>query len=237
MTFARARQSVHRKFDPSHPRRHSTPSWQRRSRRRHDRSAPWNTGKVTPIQKANALHELRIKRVQLNDALALALGLHLDATASSSEHRRELNTRGQDTASPKTSRCTANLREHGYLTEPERGIGQLSRFDCATNLFISSARSRLADPRPTYERNHRTILLSRQHRATRLQTSRPSPAERPANTRAPHRLGHRHLSRRGDQSRPHRPLTARNPSPSSRPSPSPASPPPPSSPTAKPPPN
>jgi LmbE family N-acetylglucosaminyl deacetylase len=33
------------------------------------------------IQKANALHELRIKRVQLNDALVLALGLHLAATA------------------------------------------------------------------------------------------------------------------------------------------------------------
>jgi LmbE family N-acetylglucosaminyl deacetylase len=32
-----------------------------------------------PVQKANALHELRVKRVQLNDALALALGPHLDA--------------------------------------------------------------------------------------------------------------------------------------------------------------
>jgi LmbE family N-acetylglucosaminyl deacetylase len=38
-----------------------------------------------PTQKANALHELSIKRVQLNDALALALGVHLDATAPSSE--------------------------------------------------------------------------------------------------------------------------------------------------------
>jgi LmbE family N-acetylglucosaminyl deacetylase len=36
-------------------------------------------------QKANLLHELRIKRVQLNDALTLALGLHLDATAPSSD--------------------------------------------------------------------------------------------------------------------------------------------------------
>jgi LmbE family N-acetylglucosaminyl deacetylase len=32
------------------------------------------------IQRADLLHELRIKRVQLNDALALALGLELDAT-------------------------------------------------------------------------------------------------------------------------------------------------------------
>jgi LmbE family N-acetylglucosaminyl deacetylase len=31
-------------------------------------------------QKANALHELRIKRVQLNDALVLALNLHIDST-------------------------------------------------------------------------------------------------------------------------------------------------------------
>ena len=36
-------------------------------------------------QKANLLHELRIKRVQLNNALVLALGLHLDATASSND--------------------------------------------------------------------------------------------------------------------------------------------------------
>ncbi len=36
-------------------------------------------------EKANVLHELRIKRVQLNDALVLALGLHLDATAPSSD--------------------------------------------------------------------------------------------------------------------------------------------------------
>jgi LmbE family N-acetylglucosaminyl deacetylase len=36
-----------------------------------------------PTQKANALHELRIKSVQLNDALVLALGIHLDATAPS----------------------------------------------------------------------------------------------------------------------------------------------------------
>jgi len=36
-----------------------------------------------PTQKANALHELRIKRVQLNDALILAFGIHVDATAPS----------------------------------------------------------------------------------------------------------------------------------------------------------
>jgi LmbE family N-acetylglucosaminyl deacetylase len=36
-------------------------------------------------QKANLLHELRIKRVQLNDALALSLGLTLDATTDSAD--------------------------------------------------------------------------------------------------------------------------------------------------------
>jgi hypothetical protein len=40
--------------------------------------------KGNPIQKANALHELRIKRVQLNNALALSLGLRLDATVETS---------------------------------------------------------------------------------------------------------------------------------------------------------
>jgi LmbE family N-acetylglucosaminyl deacetylase len=35
------------------------------------------------LEKANLLHELRIKHAQLNDALVLALGLHLDASASS----------------------------------------------------------------------------------------------------------------------------------------------------------
>ena len=36
----------------------------------------------SPEAKTNILHELRIKAVQLNDALALALGIHLDATAT-----------------------------------------------------------------------------------------------------------------------------------------------------------
>jgi LmbE family N-acetylglucosaminyl deacetylase len=38
---------------------------------------------IDPTEKANLLHELRIKRVQLNDALVLALGIHLDVTAPS----------------------------------------------------------------------------------------------------------------------------------------------------------
>ena len=37
---------------------------------------------ASPVEKANALHELRIKHVQLNDALALALGVQVDATAA-----------------------------------------------------------------------------------------------------------------------------------------------------------
>ncbi|HEY5381434.1 MAG TPA: PIG-L family deacetylase, partial [Acidobacteriaceae bacterium] len=36
-------------------------------------------------QKENVLHELRIKRVQLDDALVLALGLHFDATSSADD--------------------------------------------------------------------------------------------------------------------------------------------------------
>jgi LmbE family N-acetylglucosaminyl deacetylase len=40
---------------------------------------------LPPDQKQSVLHELRIKRVQLNDALALALGLHLDATAPTAD--------------------------------------------------------------------------------------------------------------------------------------------------------
>jgi LmbE family N-acetylglucosaminyl deacetylase len=41
--------------------------------------------KLPPDQKQNVLHELRIKRVQLNDALVLALGLSVDAVARSSD--------------------------------------------------------------------------------------------------------------------------------------------------------
>jgi LmbE family N-acetylglucosaminyl deacetylase len=36
---------------------------------------------LTPLEKANILHELRVKRVQINDALALALGLTFDVTS------------------------------------------------------------------------------------------------------------------------------------------------------------
>jgi LmbE family N-acetylglucosaminyl deacetylase len=41
--------------------------------------------KGDPLQKANALHELRIKRVQLNQALALALSLSIDATSPATD--------------------------------------------------------------------------------------------------------------------------------------------------------
>ena len=37
-------------------------------------------------QRSDLLHELRVKRVQLNDALALALALRLDATAQGKDH-------------------------------------------------------------------------------------------------------------------------------------------------------
>ena len=39
----------------------------------------------TPLEKASALHELRVKRVQLNQALTLALGLHMTVNAPSSD--------------------------------------------------------------------------------------------------------------------------------------------------------
>jgi LmbE family N-acetylglucosaminyl deacetylase len=41
-----------------------------------------SSSRLSEVQKENVLHELRIKRVQLNDALALSLGLTLDATAT-----------------------------------------------------------------------------------------------------------------------------------------------------------
>ncbi|MGC9199323.1 MAG: PIG-L family deacetylase [Acidobacteriaceae bacterium] len=43
-----------------------------------------SSGSMAPEQKVDLVHELRIKRVQINDALVLALGLHLDATAGAS---------------------------------------------------------------------------------------------------------------------------------------------------------
>ncbi len=42
-----------------------------------------DTSQLPAAEKQNLLHELRIKRAQLNDALALALGLSLDATTNS----------------------------------------------------------------------------------------------------------------------------------------------------------
>ncbi len=41
------------------------------------------TAPLPPEEKANILHELRVKRVQLNDALVLSLGLSFDATLTS----------------------------------------------------------------------------------------------------------------------------------------------------------
>jgi LmbE family N-acetylglucosaminyl deacetylase len=43
------------------------------------------TSSSDPTAKANALHELRIKRVQLNDALTLALGITFDANSAALE--------------------------------------------------------------------------------------------------------------------------------------------------------
>jgi LmbE family N-acetylglucosaminyl deacetylase len=76
--------SISSQFDPAHP-DHSAPSLAEASTqldRLLDRIADMP---VSDTAKQNLRHELLIKRVQLNDALALALGLKFDATASASD--------------------------------------------------------------------------------------------------------------------------------------------------------
>jgi LmbE family N-acetylglucosaminyl deacetylase len=51
------------------------------------------------VQKQNALHELRIKRVQLNEALALALDIRFDATAEAADIEQDSATTIQTTLS------------------------------------------------------------------------------------------------------------------------------------------
>ncbi len=75
---------------------------------------------IDRLQKENVLHELRIKRVQLNDALALALGLHLDATNSTPtgadiSERTHINV---DTTLSESAPVSAQLNNETLQLEP-----------------------------------------------------------------------------------------------------------------------
>jgi len=71
-------------FDPAHPNT-IAPDLAQGLNTLDDLIASIETWNGDPTQRANALHELRIKRVQLNDALVLALGIHLDVTTPSAQ--------------------------------------------------------------------------------------------------------------------------------------------------------
>ncbi|HSY34526.1 MAG TPA: PIG-L family deacetylase [Acidobacteriaceae bacterium] len=93
------------------------------------------TSQLPPDQKSNVLHELRIKRVQLNDALVLSLGLKLDASV--------ITPNIVERTSPD---ITASLTESAHmdlqfknldLWEPDEGKGQ-SQFSSVTPKFSES---------------------------------------------------------------------------------------------------
>jgi LmbE family N-acetylglucosaminyl deacetylase len=71
-------------FDPNHP-EETAPSLAEASVRLNQLLVRLNDGSFTPEVKENLRHELLVKRAQLNDALALALGLHFDATAPAAD--------------------------------------------------------------------------------------------------------------------------------------------------------
>jgi hypothetical protein len=104
------------------------------------------------IKKANALHELRVKRVQLNDALALALGLSVDATATGAEH----NVGGGVSvwSQVKTSAAEPLSVTESWLTN---STGELAKPEDTTenrNTLTSSrplSRTLTAQPELTYE--------------------------------------------------------------------------------------
>jgi LmbE family N-acetylglucosaminyl deacetylase len=81
---ARAITTASNHFDPAHPDA-IAPDLARGLNTLDELIASVETWNGNATQKANALHELRIKRVQFNDALILSLGIRLDADAPPAE--------------------------------------------------------------------------------------------------------------------------------------------------------
>jgi LmbE family N-acetylglucosaminyl deacetylase len=78
---------------------------------------------ASAAQKASLLHELRIKRVQLNNALVLALGLTLDATAPSSDITADSNTVVSTQLSKNTNEPIQDTIE-GLTNAGRSGLGE-----------------------------------------------------------------------------------------------------------------
>jgi LmbE family N-acetylglucosaminyl deacetylase len=82
--IARGIQAATEQFDPAHPEK-IAPALAASLKIMDELIPEVEQGTGDPIGKASALHELRIKRVQLNDALALALSPKFDATTDKAD--------------------------------------------------------------------------------------------------------------------------------------------------------
>jgi LmbE family N-acetylglucosaminyl deacetylase len=80
--------------------------------------------RISPEERADLVHELKIKQAQTNDALALALGLRFDATSSATELNTNEPVKLASTLQAKTSMQLSVTEEHaetapGGRTRPE----------------------------------------------------------------------------------------------------------------------
>jgi LmbE family N-acetylglucosaminyl deacetylase len=118
-------QAATNRFDPSHPEK-IAPLLAASLKLMDGLIPEVEKGQGDPIAKANALHELRIKRVQLNDAVTLALGLSHDAV---SEGSTDANIPKRSPVLVQTSlieSSTAVAQFHSdYLLLPSTSDGQL----------------------------------------------------------------------------------------------------------------
>jgi LmbE family N-acetylglucosaminyl deacetylase len=133
-SIARGIQAATDQFDPAHPEK-IAPALAASLKTMDELIPEVEKDRGDPIQKANALHELRIKRVQLNNALTLALGLHLVAAAPA-----------QDILTDSTASATIDLIETSGL--PVSYTKLSSKNSLGQGIETSSTSSTLSSTNP-----------------------------------------------------------------------------------------
>ncbi|MDE1155543.1 MAG: PIG-L family deacetylase [Acidobacteriaceae bacterium] len=136
-------------------------------------------------EKANLQHELRIKQAQLQQALALSLGLSLDATAPSAQQLQNTPLTVYRHARAKLQRNERS--SHRIATQRRRRRHALRR--------------RLHNPRPprtglAHRAGFARLLLTHQHRSPGLHPQRPHTTQRSARSSGARGLGKPHGGQR-----------------------------------------
>jgi LmbE family N-acetylglucosaminyl deacetylase len=159
-SISRAIQTANDKFDPAHPEQ-VAPALAVALQDMDQLIPEVQKGRGDPTAISSALHELRVKRAQLNDALILALGLELEATSprnNSTEHTyvevaTRLSQQSQFTWTGVTESLLNSDQHYGDQTRSSNNNGVVTRHQPYLTKLIADSSLTFSITRPFFKRS------------------------------------------------------------------------------------